>query len=387
MLFIDDYNIDLMDEEKFIFEPSDYEFNFNYSKKLYPLLGLSNIDLIVIIKEMLNSKKSYKEIENVKMTLLISNLKLINWTIRTFYPNNDFDKEELQYIGLDGLMYAIERFNYNYVVGFSKYAVIAIRNSIRHKFRQVSDIPYYAYYDRLELLDKKELLEQKYGREISLEELAHETNMNLKRVKHILSKEMIKEPYYDEQHTNKDDTVYSVLEMQDKYDISLLIICALPEKRREIYLNIVNNSLTREELCKKYNLSMKTISMYYQDVCSCIRYYMENKDVFITGNNQLYRILIELIKLYRVQYDLKDYNDRIRQLYCNYEDIEIVIKIVNKLIEIFNRHLRRDIEFITYMCFKKYKMLLDYSFLEEFFDIYSDIIRRDKDKRKINRKK
>lgn len=385
MLYIDNKRIDLMDKINDFFIPEDYDFNFYYSKKEYPLFGFDNITLILIIKEMINLKKTKKEIENAKMTLLISNLKLINWTIRNYFDDSNLDKEELQMIGLEGLYYAIEKFNYNYVVGFSRFAIIAIRNSIRHNFRQVSDIPIYAYFERLDMLEKKELLTQKYGREVSLQELAQSENIDIKRLEKVLSKLFIRTEYIEENHTNINDEVYSILRMQNRYDITTLILSVIPEKKKDIYLNIINyypNSLNRLELCDKYNLAIQTIALHYNEVKNNIKKYKLNKDKYITGNNQLYRILIELIRMYRIEYEFEDFNNLIRRYYCNIGDVDLLIKVFNKLIDICNKHINRDSNFIAYELFKEYDMLLEKEFVEEFFNIYKNIANKYKEKRR-----
>jgi len=390
MLFIDNDKLNLMDRSDELFMPEDYVFNFSYSKKMYPLLGVNNITLILIIKEMIEFHNPKKELENIKMTLLISNLKLINWTIRTYYPDNNLDKEELQMIGLEGLYDAIEKFNYNYVEGFSKFAIIAIRNKIRHNFRQVSEVPIYAYFERNELLSKIELLNQKYGRQITLEELAKEENMDLKTVVKILSKKFEKTSYIEDNYTNINDEVYTILRMQNRLDIIELILSAIPEKKRDIYLNVINyypNSLSREELCIKYNLSIQTICLHYYEVNCLIKKYIENKDKYITGNNKLYKILLELLSIYKIQYSDEEYNNIIRKYYRNYENIDLVTIVAKKLIDICNKHKGRDIDFITYELFKKYDMLLDYSFVEKFFSEYLEIYRKYREKIRIKRKK
>lgn len=87
------------------------------------------------------SKKNYnkleREYEDIREILVVHNVKLVNWCIRKFFNNIAIPKEETQAFGLEGLVRAINTFDYTKGFHFSTYAVVVIVRHIESHFEEL----------------------------------------------------------------------------------------------------------------------------------------------------------------------------------------------------------------------------------------------------------
>lgn len=84
------------------------------------------------------NQKSYKtEYENIREELVVRNIKLVNWCIRRFFNNIPLPKDETQLFGIEGLVRAINGFDYKMNFQFSTYAVPTIVHHIERHFSEL----------------------------------------------------------------------------------------------------------------------------------------------------------------------------------------------------------------------------------------------------------
>ncbi len=82
-------------------------------------------------------KKLEYEYEDIRETLTVCNIKLVNWCIRRFFNNIPLVKEETQLYGLEALAIAINEFDYKLGFRFSTYAVPVIVHHIERHFQEL----------------------------------------------------------------------------------------------------------------------------------------------------------------------------------------------------------------------------------------------------------
>lgn len=82
-------------------------------------------------------KKLEYEYEDIRETLTVCNIKLVNWCIRRFFNNIPLVKEETQLYGLEALAIAINEFDYKLGFRFSTYAVPVIVHHIEKHFQEL----------------------------------------------------------------------------------------------------------------------------------------------------------------------------------------------------------------------------------------------------------
>lgn len=123
--------------------------------------------------------KAQQNDEHAKNKLVNDNVFLV-WSLVHRYNNSTYDKEELFQIGCIGLIKAINKFNIEYDVAFSTYAVPIILGEIKRHFRDDGVIK--VSRSIKELNQKIVKVSEKYfyenGKEISIEELEKILNVS-----------------------------------------------------------------------------------------------------------------------------------------------------------------------------------------------------------------
>ena len=120
-------------------------------------------------------QKSHEGDKEARARLVEENTGLVWWVVKRFY-NRGVEMEDLFQIGTIGLLKAIDKFDLNYDVKFSTYAVPMITGEIKRFLRDdgmikvsrsLKELSYKAYLCR-------EKLQERFGREPSVTELAGE---------------------------------------------------------------------------------------------------------------------------------------------------------------------------------------------------------------------
>lgn len=138
----------LLEQDTSIYIDSDYESFIDISEdriERNSFISKSNMELFKLI-ECIKSNNAVvntcinQELENIKEALIVNNIKLINWCIRKCFFDIDIDKIELQMLGLEGLIIAINHYNYTQEYNFSIYALVVIRRTIERRFKEIKGV-------------------------------------------------------------------------------------------------------------------------------------------------------------------------------------------------------------------------------------------------------
>ena len=167
-----------------------------------------------VIEEL---KKAHQGDKAARDRLVQENMGLV-WSIVRRFSNRGYDQEDLFQIGSIGLLKAIDRFDTNYEVKFSTYAVPMIigecrrylrdNNSIRVS-RSLRDIAYKAIYT-------KDILTKKNDREPSIVEIANEIDISPEDVTMALDAIATPASLYEPVYTDGGDTLYLMDQISDK---------------------------------------------------------------------------------------------------------------------------------------------------------------------------
>lgn len=158
-------DISMLEDSNENFTAEDYKTFLNISDDIINLNTYIGKDNLYLFKklELLNQYKdndpnSKKEINLVREAILLSNLKLVNWCIRNFFGYIDIDKEELQIIGLEGLVLAINNFDCSLNSNFSSYAVVIINRIIKRHFKDIYGVTWDDFIAKKALIYFRELM-------------------------------------------------------------------------------------------------------------------------------------------------------------------------------------------------------------------------------------
>ena len=121
--------------------------------------------------------------QEAKEKLILENTGLV-WNVVKGFHGRGYDKEELFQIGCIGLIKSIERFDLNYDVKFSTYAVPLITGEIRRFFRDDGMIKVSRKWkeDGYKIYQSIQILTQNLGREPDLSEVSEHSGISVEDI-------------------------------------------------------------------------------------------------------------------------------------------------------------------------------------------------------------
>lgn len=220
------------------------------------------------IKELL--KKASQGDSRAREKLINCNLKLVFNLVRRF-QNRGYELEDLFQIGCIGLMKAIDKFDLNYDVKFSTYAVPMIVGEIRRFLRDDNPVKVSRSLKEMayKIQQAKDMLTGRLGREPSVNEVAE--SLGISREEVILALEAAQSPasIYETLHQDDGDPIYLLdqLEYSEQGDMQWLdrlavkeIINNLPERDRNILLWRFYEDRTQADIASRLGLSQVQVS-------------------------------------------------------------------------------------------------------------------------------
>ncbi len=176
------------------------------------ICGVNTNSLVVLKeKEKIELLKKYRENndKNAREKLICGNLRLVLSVIQRF-SNRGEEMDDLFQVGCIGLMKAIDNFDLSQNVRFSTYAVPMIIGEVRRYLRDnnslrvsrsLRDTAYRA-------MQVKEQLQNEFGREPSIEEIAKKLDVSV--IQAVMALEAIVEPVslYEPVYSEGGDTIY-----------------------------------------------------------------------------------------------------------------------------------------------------------------------------------
>lgn len=232
--------------------------------------------------------------EYARERLINCNLKLVFNMVRRF-QNRGYELEDLFQIGCIGLMKAIDKFDLSYNVKFSTYAVPMIVGEIRRFLRddnpvKVSRSIKEAAY---KVLQARERLTSKLGREPLILEVAEELGMTKEEVVHVLEASQTPTSIYETLHQDDGDPIYLLdqLSSEDGGDAPWLdkisvkqLLKTLPERDQKILLWRFFEDKTQGDIAERLGLSQVQVSRLERQALTKLRGLVNEKNLVSERN-------------------------------------------------------------------------------------------------------
>ncbi len=226
-------------------------------------------------------KRSHEGDEEARTQLVEENVGLIWCVVKRFYGRGA-EAEDLFQIGSIGLLKAIDKFDLSYDVKFSTYAVPMISGEIKRFLRDdgmikvsrsLKELAYKAYF-------AKEELQEKLGRDPTLEELAMELQVEKEELAMAMESagevESLYKPIY-QQDGNEIQLMDKLeeKEVQEEKIINRMLLKQLlehlqKEERQLIYMRYFANK-TQSEVGKTLGISQVQVSRLEKKILSYLR--------------------------------------------------------------------------------------------------------------------
>lgn len=202
--------------------------------------------------------------------LVNCNLKLVFNLVRRF-QNRGYELEDLFQIGCIGLMKAIDKFNLDYDVKFSTYAVPMIVGEIRRFLRDDNPVKVSRSVKEAAYRVQKvrERLTRRLGREPTIGEVAAEMGVPREEIVGALEAAQSPASIYETLHQDEGDPIYLLDQLRGEAseEAPLLermvvneLLASLPERERQILRWRFFEDLTQVEVARRLGLSQVQVS-------------------------------------------------------------------------------------------------------------------------------
>ncbi len=235
------------------------------------------------IKELLKKAKAGDGLARDK--LVNCNLKLVFNLVKRFH-NRGYELEDLFQIGCIGLMKAIDKFDLNYDVRFSTYAVPMIVGEIRRFLRDDNPVKVSRSVKELayKIQQVREILTARLGREPSVGEIAAELSLNREEVVNALEAAQAPTSIYETLHQDDGDPIYLLDQLKgEEGDLPWLerisvneLLQKLPERDRLIIAWRFFEDRTQSDIAARLGLSQVQVSRLERQALLKLKALLEN---------------------------------------------------------------------------------------------------------------
>ncbi|WIV10718.1 RNA polymerase sporulation sigma factor SigF [Proteiniborus sp. MB09-C3] len=231
-------------------------------KNNYGLLGHSETMNLI--------KKAQQGDENAQTLLVNHNLGLVKSVLRRFV-NRGHEPEDLYQLGCIGLLKAIQKFDINYDVKFSTYAVPMIIGEIKRFLRDdgIIKVSRSLKQTAMKANIAKEKLAKELGREPNIQEIAEEICVDKEEIVMALDSNVQPDYLYDVIHQNDGSPIHlidRVMTSEDE-DVGVLdkitlkqILSQLKPRDRQIIIMRYFKDKTQTEIANMLGISQVQVS-------------------------------------------------------------------------------------------------------------------------------
>ena len=208
------------------------------------------------------------------------------WSVVKHFANRGYELEDLYQIGCIGLLKAIDKFNMDYEVRFSTYAVPMISGEVKRFLRDDGMIKVSRSVKELAIRVRsiRERLTWELGREPGIEEIAQLAGASKEEVAASLEAAADVESLYRPVGTGDDQNLCLMDklpdERQDQEDILNKMVLKqlleqLDERERDIILRRYFENQTQTQIAEQFHISQVQVSRLEKKILRQMREYLE----------------------------------------------------------------------------------------------------------------
>ncbi len=220
--------------------------------------------------------------------LINCNLKLVFNLVRRF-QNRGYELEDLFQIGCIGLMKAIDKFDLNYDVKFSTYAVPMIVGEIRRFLRDDNPVKVSRSVKETayRIQQARERLTGRLGREPSVGEVAAELGISREEVVTAMEAAQAPTSIYETLHQDEGDPIYLLDQLRDGGEGEMPwldhiavkeLLTSLPERDRKILMWRFFEDKTQADVARRLGLSQVQVSRLERQALKKLKEMMQPGD-------------------------------------------------------------------------------------------------------------
>lgn len=222
--------------------------------------------------------------KEARESLVMNNVGLV-WSIVRHFSGRGYDLEDLFQIGSIGLLKAIDKFNLDFDVKFSTYAVPMITGEIKRFLRDDGMIKVSRSIKELgmRVRSARERMSFELGREPNLEELAEAVGATREEVAASMEAAADVESIYKTVGNGEDQNLCLLDKIQDEDEaeerlmnrmVLKELLLKLPDKDREIIIRRYFDNQTQSQIAADLNISQVQVSRLEKKILRQMREYL-----------------------------------------------------------------------------------------------------------------
>lgn len=222
--------------------------------------------------------------KEARESLVMNNVGLV-WSIVRHFSGRGYDLEDLFQIGSIGLLKAIDKFNLDFDVKFSTYAVPMITGEIKRFLRDDGMIKVSRSIKELgmRVRSARERMSYELGREPNLEELAEAVGASREEVAASMEAAADVESIYKAVGNGDDQNLCLLDKLQDEDEaeerlmnqmVLKEILLKLPDKDREIIIRRYYDNQTQSQIAADLKISQVQVSRLEKKILRQMREYL-----------------------------------------------------------------------------------------------------------------
>lgn len=229
-------------------------------------------------------RRAHEGDEKARESLVMNNVGLV-WSIVRHYSGRGCELEDLYQIGCMGLLKAVDKFNLDYDVKFSTYAVPMITGEIKRFLRDDGMIKVSRSVKELgtRVRSAREKLTGELGREPSIEEISARVGVSCEEAVASLEAGIEVESIYKTIPGAEDQNLCLLDRIEDeRKDQEIMmnqlvlrqLLEQLPQKEREIILRRYFDNQTQSQIAESLHISQVQVSRMEKKILLRLREYL-----------------------------------------------------------------------------------------------------------------
>lgn len=217
--------------------------------------------------------------------VVAENMGLV-WSVVRHFANRGYELEDLYQIGCIGLLKAIDKFNLDYEVRFSTYAVPMVTGEIKRFLRDDGMIKVSRSVKELAIRVRgiRERLTWELGREPGIEEIARTAGVSKEEVAASLEAAADVESLYRPVGTGEDQNLCLMDRLPDERQeqeevlnkiVLKQLLDQLEERERDIILRRYFENQTQTQIAEQFHISQVQVSRLEKRILRQMREYLE----------------------------------------------------------------------------------------------------------------
>ncbi len=307
------------------------------------------------LEEIKNKSEFDREYEKIREQIIEENIMLVDWCLKTYFSNVPLPYDEAKMYGIEGLVIAVNNYDYTKGFKFSAYAIRSIKHNIQRYFKEMLGVRW-VNYDNEEISSIEQMVSESSVVVDDLSDPRFEMPMTLDDYQAI-------DDYEDENLVGYEQDFAEITDYHMLKKVVSSIIGELREEEQKVLklrFGFDGDGIkTREEVAKDLGVSLEVERGIEARAIKHLRHPIRarklrpfyesgevkgNRDILVNINlqNQIFIYLVNLIKNQLSFSSMLEFINMNFNMKWTNDDLVKAIEILNKLAVMINEKVNKN---------------------------------------------